>query len=260
MPAAARNRPRELPEEAVLRAVGITSWAWYVYRAVATRALLCPALFASLLGACTDDDAEPEATSAATSSASTSDDDDDDDGAQTDGNDDDDDDQTGTSDDGDTSTGGQPDGPQWSLTEITYAGPSGEIVLTYDNCTFCDATLNMSTLLVRFQQGDGWTVWSVDIPVGSTTGSQPITSDYSGAYVAINEASPDLPPNYAGYYDPTSASGTLTLTQADIAPGGVVAGTLEVELSQGGIGATLSAEFYAEIPKSLGDRDPAQHR
>ena len=230
---------------------------------MATRDLAFPALLALALLACGGDDSDPEATtgSAVTGTGASDDDDDDDDDATgddatgddeddtTDGDDDDDDAQTGSSDGGDTTTGGQPDGPQWSLTEITYTGPSGETVLTYDSCTFCDATLNTSTLLVRFQQGEGWTVWSVDIPVGSSTGSQPITDDFSGAYVAINEASPNLPPDYAGYYDPTSASGTLTLIQADITPGGVVAGTLEVELSQGGIEATLSAEFYAEVPR-----------
>ncbi len=137
---------------------------------------------------------------------------------------------------------------QWAITEITYASGATQQVLAVDDCVFCDATLNDVTLLVRFQQAEGWTVWTIDIPVGSGVGAQPITDDYSGAYVAINETGPELPPELTGFYDPTSGSGTLTLTEADLSPGGVVAGTISAQLSQGSATADLQAEFYAEIP------------
>ena len=160
-----------------------------------------------------------------------------------------------TSDDSDsmgsatgTSTGEVlPDG-QWAMTQITYSDGVTQEVLDLDDCVFCDATLNEVTVLVRFQQAEGWTVWTLDIPVGSTVGSQPITDDYSGAYAAINEQGPGLPPEFTGFYAPTTGSGTLTLTEADITPGGVVAGTVDVQLMLGGVSADLQAEFYAEIP------------
>ncbi len=148
----------------------------------------------------------------------------------------------------DSSSSGEPLGPQWADTTITYSGPAGVEVIDVADCTFCDATLNGTTLLVRYQQAEGWTVWSVDIPVGAGTGSMPITNDYSGAYVVINEQGQDLPPGYAGFYAATTGSGTLTLTQADISPGGVVAGTISASLSLGDVGAQLETEFYAEIP------------
>ncbi len=160
-----------------------------------------------------------------------------------------------TSDDSDsmgsatgTSTGEVLPEGQWAMTQITYADGVMQEVLELDDCVFCDATLNDVTVLVRFQQAEGWTVWTLDIPVGSTVGSQPITDDYSGAYAAINEQGPGLPPEFTGFYAPTTGSGTLTLTEADIAPGGVVAGTVDVQLMLGGVSADLQAEFYAEIP------------
>ncbi|MBL4689056.1 MAG: hypothetical protein JKY37_30975 [Nannocystaceae bacterium] len=146
-----------------------------------------------------------------------------------------------------SSTGSLPEG-QWSVTELTYTDPSSTISVTLEDCTFCDATLNGTTLLVRYQQAEGWTVWSLDIPVASQLGEQPITDDYSGAYVVINEQSPELPDDFTGFYPATSGSGTLTLTQADIEPGGVVAGTLVANLELGNVSAELHAEFYAEIP------------
>ncbi|MEM6995813.1 MAG: hypothetical protein AAF721_35210 [Myxococcota bacterium] len=154
---------------------------------------------------------------------------------------------SGTSDGGSTTGVELPDG-QWAMTELSYSDGVTTEMLSLSDCTFCDATLNAQTLLVRYQQAEGWTVWSIDIPIGSGVGAQPITDDYSGAYVAINEQSPDLPPDFTGFYAPTSATGTLTLTQADITPGGAVAGTLSTTLTLDGVTAVLDAEFYAEIP------------
>lgn len=156
---------------------------------------------------------------------------------------------TGDATSGDSSSGGEPAGPQWAQTTITYTGPSGVEVIDVEDCTFCDATLNGTTLLVRYQQAEGWTVWTLDIPVGASAGTMPITDDYSGAYVAINEQGQDLPPGYAGFYAATTGSGTLTLTDADISAGGVVAGTISASLSLGGVNAQLETEFYAEIPR-----------
>lgn len=154
-----------------------------------------------------------------------------------------------TSSGAEASSTGELLGPQWADTTLTYTGPAGVQVIDVQDCTFCDATINGTTLLIRYQQAEGWTVWTLDIPVGAGAGSMPITDDYSGAYVAINEQGQDLPPGYAGFYAPTTGSGTLTLTDADISPGGVVAGTLSASLSLGEVDAQLETEFYAEIPQ-----------
>lgn len=146
-----------------------------------------------------------------------------------------------------SSTGAGPSGPQWAVTAIDYAGAAAPQMVSFDDCSFCDATLD-GPLLVRFQQADGWTVWSITIPTDSGLGSQPLTDDYSGAYAVINENNPDLDAAYHGFYDATMSSGTVTLTEANIAHGGAVAGTLQGHFVLGDATADLSAEFYAEIP------------
>ncbi|MBL8942884.1 MAG: hypothetical protein JNK45_07050 [Myxococcales bacterium] len=146
-----------------------------------------------------------------------------------------------------SSTGAAPSGPQWAITEIAYAGAAAPQLVSFDDCSFCDATLD-GPLLVRFQQAEGWTVWSITIPSDSIVGSQPLTPDYTGAYAVINEHNPELDPAYHGFYDATMASGTLTLTEATIEHGGAVAGTLQGHFVLGEATADLSAEFYAEIP------------
>lgn len=118
-----------------------------------------------------------------------------------------------------SSTSAGPSGAQWATTEIAYAGAAAPQLVSFDDCSFCDATLD-GPLLVRFQQAEGWTVWSITIPSDSIVGSQPLIPDYSGAYAVINEHNPELDPAYHGFYDATMASGTLTLTEATIEHGG----------------------------------------
>ncbi|MCR9160907.1 MAG: hypothetical protein ACE37F_10770 [Nannocystaceae bacterium] len=151
---------------------------------------------------------------------------------------------------GDASSGGESTGAvlprgQWAMTEITYTQGGASETLTMQDRAFCDATLDGGVLLLRYQQAQGFTVWSLYIPMASGVGSQALTQDFSGAYMNLNEVSD----TWMAYFDPSMAFGTLTLTDAEIQDGGVVAGTLTASLtSNDGTTAEFSSTFYAEIP------------
>ena len=146
---------------------------------------------------------------------------------------------------GDSSGGVLPRG-QWAMTEITYSEGGMTETLTMQDRAFCDATLAGGVLLLRYQQAQGFTVWTVNIPMASGLGSHTLTQDFSGVYMNINEVSDD----WMAYFDPSMAFGTLELTDAQIVDGGVVAGTLSASLTSndGSTTAEFSSTFYAEIP------------
>lgn len=156
-----------------------------------------------------------------------------------------DDDSDGDSSGGETTGGVLPRG-QWAMTEITYTEGGTTETLTLQDRAFCDATLGGGLLLLRYQQAQGFTVWTVNIPMASGVGSHTLTQDFSGVYMNINEVSDD----WMTYFDPSMAFGTLELTDAQIQPGGVVSGTLTASLtsSDGSTTAEFSSTFYAEIP------------
>lgn len=151
----------------------------------------------------------------------------------------------GDSSGGETTGGVLPRG-QWAMTEITYTEGGTTETLTMQDRAFCDATLGGGLLLLRYQQAQGFTVWTVNIPMASGVGSHTLTQDFSGVYMNINEVSDA----WMTYFDPSMAFGTLELTDAQIQEGGVVSGTLTASLTSndGSTTAEFSSTFYAEIP------------
>lgn len=146
---------------------------------------------------------------------------------------------------GDESTGpGLPRG-QWAMTEITYTEGGMSETLTMQDRAFCDATLEGGVLLLRYQQQGGFTVWALYMPDGIGVGSHALTQDFSGVYMNINEVSNA----WQAYFDPAMAFGTLELTDADLQPGGTVAGTLTATLTSndGSTTAAFESTFYAEL-------------
>lgn len=144
----------------------------------------------------------------------------------------------------DESGGALPRG-QWAMTEITYTEGGASETLTMQDRAFCDATLDGGLLQLRYQQQGGYTVWLVNMPETTGVGEHALTQDFSGPYMNINEVSD----TWQAYFDPSTAFGTLTLTDADIQPGGVVAGTLTATLTSadGTTTADFESTFYAEL-------------
>lgn len=134
---------------------------------------------------------------------------------------------------------------QWAVTEITYSGGGSTETLSMQDRAYCDATLSADSLLLRYQQAGGFTVWTVTIPTSATVGSLPLTQDFSGVFMNINEVGDA----WQTYFDPSMAFGSLELTEASIQSSGVVAGVLTATLTSGnGTTADFSSTFYAEIP------------
>jgi hypothetical protein len=149
-----------------------------------------------------------------------------------------------TGDDSGASTGADK-GEQWAEVAITYTGDGMSDSVVLDDCTFCDATIDSGVVLIRFQQAEGWTVWSVYMPASYTAGTHALTPDLTEAYVVINEVNPDLSASFHGFYPGSSNVGTLTLSEADMTPGGLVHGTISAQLSLGDVEAEFEAEFEA---------------
>lgn len=108
------------------------------------------------------------------------------------------------------------------------------------SCYYCDATFTAasSSGFVRFQQGGGYYVWTLNLVPDGRGGYR---ADAQSPTLAISDRSP-----YAGYYTPQQAS--VVLTTQDVRPGGVVAGTLSATLVGNGHTVTLSGTFYATFP------------
>lgn len=135
---------------------------------------------------------------------------------------------------------------QWAVTEITYSGGGESETLSMQDRTFCDATLTPDGLQLRYQQAGGYTVWLVTIPNATPLGSTPLSQDFSGVFMNINEVGE----TWQAYFDPSTAFGSLELTEADLQSSGTVAGVLTATLTSGdgSITADFSSTFYAEIP------------
>ncbi len=139
------------------------------------------------------------------------------------------------------------DEPFWAETHIQYTGPGVDSSATLDDCFFCDASDLGTHVMLRYQQGDGWTIWALYIPSGSSTGSQPITNDYSGAYLTLSANDASLPENAQGFYPATSGSGSVNLTSCDLSSGGIISGEITATLEKEGVTAHLTASFGAHM-------------
>ncbi|WP_428268310.1 hypothetical protein [Haliangium sp.] len=143
--------------------------------------------------------------------------------------------------------------PQWSITTLSYSDGASSAQRNYSNCYFCDATYlpSSSHSLIRFQQGGGYTVWSLYVHNGATVGSETLQpgSPATGSYFFLSESDSSLPARFQGSY--TQVSGTVNFTQANLADGGAVAGTATVVLqhqTRAESRVTLTANFYARFP------------
>lgn len=136
---------------------------------------------------------------------------------------------------------------QWATTTIDY---STGLERTLDNCYYCDATEGGSSYtLLRFQQGTGYTIWSLTLNGSFSPGTYPVAGDTTPVSVYLAESDPSVPSVvHGGYF---STSGTLTLTAASFGSGGTIDGSLSATLSGGSDGmetATLDATFHATFP------------
>lgn len=139
------------------------------------------------------------------------------------------------------------DEPFWAETHINYTGSGVDSSATLDDCFFCDASDLGTHVMLRYQQGDGWTIWALYIPSDSSIGSQPITNDYSGAYLTLSANDASLPEAAQGFYPATSGSGVVNLTSSDFSSGGVIAGEITATLEKDGVTAHLTATFSAQM-------------
>lgn len=139
------------------------------------------------------------------------------------------------------------DEPFWANSNIHYNGSGVDEIATLDDCYYCDASDLGSHIMLRYQQGEGWTIWALYIPIDSSTGSQNLTSDYSGAYVTLSANDSSLPETAQGFYPSTSSSGTIHLTSCDLSSGGVIAGEIDATLEKDNVTAHLTATFSAQM-------------
>ena len=135
----------------------------------------------------------------------------------------------------------------WANSNIHYSGSGVDETANLDDCYYCDASDLGTHIMLRYQQGQGWTIWALYIPIDSSTGSQSLTSDYSGAYVTLSANDSSLPETAQGFYPSTSSSGTIHLTSCDPTSGGVIAGEIDATLEKDGVTAHLTATFSAQM-------------
>jgi len=137
--------------------------------------------------------------------------------------------------------------PQWAETQIVYPGPTTQ---SLDNCYFCDAHFydGMGTALIRFQQGGGWTVWSLQLNGALRVGTVPIgrnTTNENSVHVAESDTSVG---SHRGSW--TSNTGSLVITSLDARTGGHITGRVTAQLekiSSPNQAGTFQAEFHAEF-------------
>jgi hypothetical protein len=132
---------------------------------------------------------------------------------------------------------------QWSVTQIEYG--SSSVVL--DDCAYCDCYYADPTAgaVLRFQQGGGYTVWSLTLPASATAGTHPVGRISTGVpHVLLTESDAARGSDRGSYW---STGGSVTLARAEYRSGGVFEGTLRatVAIESPPMSATLSATFFA---------------
>ncbi len=134
------------------------------------------------------------------------------------------------------------------MTQIDYNGLGFDEQVSFNDCTFCDANDVGDHTLLRFQQDGGWTIWAIYVDKDASPGLNVLTPDYSGSYVTLSANNAELPPEAQGMYFGDTNMGTVTFTEVDHSPGGLIAGSVEVIMMKGDTMATLEAEFSAQLP------------
>lgn len=143
--------------------------------------------------------------------------------------------------------------PLWSDTRIRYADQP-EIRLT--DAMFCDATLTTgrpSSLLLRYQQGGGYTVWSLTLPGDITVGEHALLrrAPPHGPALYVAESNQEQSARLRGGWQQTG--GTLTITSVDMRYGGHVSGSIRADLavprSDPPLVGSFTATFHADLPE-----------
>jgi len=141
-----------------------------------------------------------------------------------------------------------PDQPFWAITHIDYTGDGVDESADFDTCYFCDANDTGTHTLLRYQQGDGYTIWALYIPAGATVGAHTLTQDYNGYYATLSANDTTLPDSAQGFYFGDVNVGTVTFTSLESGTGGSIAGSIDVSWTKGGVTAHLTSTFHAESP------------
>lgn len=138
--------------------------------------------------------------------------------------------------------------PFWATTHIDYTGAGVDESADFDSCYFCDANDTGTHTMLRYQQGDGYTIWALYIPTGATVGAHTLTQDYSGNYATLSANDTSLPDNAQGFYFGNVNVGTVTFTTLEPGPGGSIDGSIDVAWTKDGVTAHLTSTFHAERP------------
>ena len=138
--------------------------------------------------------------------------------------------------------------PFWADTHIDYAGAGVDESVDLDGCYFCDASDSGDYTLLRYQQGDGYTIWALYIPDGTTVGTHALSLDYSGYYATLSANDTSLPDAAQGFYLGNSNVGSVTLTRLEVYSGGSIDGTIDVVWTKGEVTAHMVSTFHAELP------------
>jgi hypothetical protein len=129
-------------------------------------------------------------------------------------------------------------GDQWANVAFAFSSNTGDgstYNQTLDNCFYCDATLSLDTFhLLRFQQGDGYSIWSLYFSGDESVGTHTLLQGNDVTYFFHSESDSDVPADFQGpYFGFQTQSGTLTLTSAEYFSGGTVAGSFDVTMTGG---------------------------
>lgn len=139
-----------------------------------------------------------------------------------------------------------------SDTRVTY---DDGLERRYVGCLFCDATLQPDgSALLRYQQGDGLSIWTLNLPRDVATGVISLAAypEYidTALHAHISENGAEVPAALRGFYD--QSGGTLTLSRVELRSGGTVEGTMDAPIEVRGATPAktgrLRATFTARFP------------
>ncbi|MBL4633473.1 MAG: serine/threonine protein kinase [Kofleriaceae bacterium] len=140
-------------------------------------------------------------------------------------------------------------------TTIDIEGENISHTERYTNCLYCDVSDSGSRMLLRFQQGKGYLVWSLYLRDDSKPGTQPLQGSgvigASSVFVAFS--SPDAAFKARGGYNKIIASkkSTVTLSKVDMVPGGLIVGRVDAYLqnSESKVQLHIVSTFRAQVPR-----------
>lgn len=140
------------------------------------------------------------------------------------------------------------DEPFFAQTSIDYSSPGNSDSAIFATCFFCDASDAASHVLLRYQQGDGFTIWALYIPKNATLGSSTLTPNLSGSYATLSANDSGLFDSARGFYGADISSGTVTYNSLNLESGGVIEGTIDVSWTKSGTTAHMTSSFRAVMP------------